>query len=59
MKLTVHLTKDNITKDAAYVLYHEILEKFKDDPNIHVNGQVLEKYEGSHHTGQPGPPGEI
>lgn len=63
MKLIVHITKDGLEEDDAKDLYHDIkellAEKWPADsesstglPYLHVNGQILTKFPGSHETGE-------
>lgn len=59
MKLVVHVTVDNVTEERATQLYEEIKKTLSKNPELHINGQALVKFVGTHHTGQPGPPGEI
>lgn len=70
MKLIVHVTRDNLTMEQATELYAEIkealAEKWPDNPDrtdglpyLHVNGQVVDKFIGSHNTGHPESPGDI
>ncbi|MBA7615443.1 hypothetical protein ES703_22724 [subsurface metagenome] len=59
MKLIVHVTKDNLTAQEAEDLYEEIKGELIKDPTLHVNGQIVDKFIGSHETGHAGPPGEI
>lgn len=59
MKLIVHVTKDNVSHDEATKLYLKLKKLLAFDKDIHVNGQALDKFEGSHNTGLPGPVGEI
>lgn len=70
MKLIVHVTKDNLTEEQAKELYEEIRQHLAEefpskpgiDPNVgslHVNGQIVDKFVGSHETGHPGSPGEV
>ena len=70
MKLIVHVTKDNLTAESASELYEEIkaylAEKFPSPPDsttglpyLHVNGQIVDKFVGSHNVGHPTEPGEI
>lgn len=59
MKLIVHITKDNLTAEEAENLYEKIKTKMQEHPNCHVNGQIVDKFAGSHETGHPGPPGEV
>lgn len=64
MKLIVHVTKDNLDIEQATELYAEIKEVLADNfhrspskndvaPYLHVNGQVVDKFVGSHNTGIP------
>lgn len=70
MKLIVHVTRDNLSVEQATELYAEIkkclAEKWPDNPDrtdglpyLHVNGQTVGKFPGSHETGLPEAPGEI
>jgi len=70
MKLIVHVTRDNLTAEAAEELYNEIklclAEKWPDNPDrtdglpyLHVNGQIVDKFAGSHETGISDSGGEI
>lgn len=70
MKLIVHVTKDNLTAEEAEELYNEIrnclAEKWPDNPDrtdglpyLHVNGQIVDKFIGSHNAGHPEGPGEV
>ncbi len=59
MKLIMHLTKDNLTEQEAKDLYEEIKTELHKRPNVHVNGQIVDKFIGSHTTGVPEAPGEV
>jgi len=59
MKLIIHLTKDNLTQQEAEDLYEEIKGELRKRPDVHVNGQIVDKFVGSHTTGRPEGPGEI
>lgn len=59
MKLIIHITKDNLTAQEAEDLYKEIKGELSKRPNCHVNGQIVDKFAGSHETGHPTQPGEI
>lgn len=59
MKLIVHVTKDNLTAEEAAELYAEIKGELVKNPTLHVNGQIVDKFLGSHETGHAGPSGEV
>lgn len=59
MKLIVHVTKDNMSSVDASKLYEKVKKLLSFDKDIHVNGQIIDKFVGSHNTGLPGPVGEI
>lgn len=59
MKLIVHITKDNLTAQEAEDLYEEIKGELRKRPDCHVNGQIVDKFSGSHETGHPTQPGEV
>ena len=59
MKLIIHATKDNLTEQEARDLYEEIKAELGKRPDLHVNGQVVDKFVGSHTTGHPEAPGEV
>lgn len=70
MKLIVHITKDNLTAEKAQELYDEIKQCLTEEfpskpgsglelPDLHINGQIVDKFTGSHETGHPGTEGDI
>lgn len=59
MKLIMHITKDNLTEQEAKDLYDTLKAELTKDPTLHVNGQIVDKFIGSHTTGHPEAPDEV
>lgn len=57
-KMIIHVTQSFQTEAQARLFYDEIKGELRKHPNVHINGQVVRKYEGSSPENPEGHGGE-